>query len=54
MPKRISADELQTVLDAVSHFADGASIQDLADDTAVELPRRTLQRRLAQLVADGA
>ena len=53
MPKRISADELQTVLDAVSDVAHGASIQDLVDDTALELPRRTLQRRLAQLVADG-
>lgn len=49
MPKRVSGIEFEVILDAVGRFPDGASIEDIAASLATRLPRRTLQRRLAQL-----
>ena len=51
MPKQISQHELDLVLSAVSRFASGAGIQRISEALAGAIPRRTLQRRLAGLVA---
>jgi len=50
MPKRVSTTELDTIVDAVARFPDGASVDEIGKLTDITLPRRTLQRRLAQLV----
>ncbi|MFH0810842.1 MAG: Fic family protein [Pseudomonadota bacterium] len=53
MPKVVSQEELDTVLQAVGRFPEGASLEDVAGALAIQLPRRTLQRRLALLVEQG-
>lgn len=53
MPKQISANELTVVLDAVAANSDPASLEQVAGKLSQPLARRTLQRRLAQLVAEG-
>lgn len=45
-----SADALNTVADAISHFPGGAKIEQIETALAARLPRRTLQRRLAKLI----
>ncbi len=50
MPKIIPQNELDAVFQAVIHFPEGASIEDIRDDLEIDLTRRTLQRRLALLV----
>jgi len=50
MPKVVTAEELDTVLAAVSQYPDGIGVEQLHSAIAV-MPRRTLQRRLAELVA---
>ena len=45
-----SADALNTVADAISHFPGGAKIEQIEAALAARLPRRTLQRRLADLI----
>ena len=50
MPKRISQAELDAVLNVVARFPDGASIEEISAGMESPLPRRTLQRRLAELV----
>lgn len=51
MPKHIPQNELDAVLSAVGQFPEGASIKDISAVMKKVLPRRTLQRRLSQLVA---
>jgi hypothetical protein len=51
MPKHIPQNELDAVLRAVSQFPEGASIKDVSAVMEKLLPRRTLQRRLGQLIA---
>ena len=51
MPKYVSQNELDAVLQAVARFPQGVSVEHLGSVLEVKLPRRTLQRRLALLVA---
>lgn len=53
MPKQVPQKELDAVLQAVAQFTGGASIEDIRRVLEVELPRRTLQRRLALLSKQG-
>ncbi len=50
MAKLVSKDQLDTVLKAVAQFPNGATIEEISH-ALTTLPRRTLQRRLASLVA---
>jgi hypothetical protein len=50
MPKQIPQDELDAILEAVTQFPEGASVENLSQTLGKKLPRRTLQRRLARLV----
>lgn len=53
MPKQIPGNELDAVLSAVAHFPGGGSIEEIRGAlTVLTLPHRTLQRRLAWLVAE--
>jgi len=51
MPKQIPQATLDALLTAVSHFPEGASLDDILNDEETNLPRRTLQRHLAFLVS---
>ena len=51
MPKSISQHEFDVVLAAVARFSAGAAVEAIGQAMAVSIPRRTLQRRLAALVA---
>ncbi len=53
MPKQISAEELDSIVSVVSRYKDGVRIDTLMALPDIELGQRTLQRRLAQLVATG-
>ena len=50
MPKHVSQNELDAVLKAVGQFPEGAPVKDISMVMEQLLPRRTLQRRLGQLV----
>ncbi len=50
MPKQIPQDEFDVILKEVSHFREGVSIKNIIESLENRLSRRTLQRRLAQLV----
>lgn len=50
MPKQVSKKDLETILNAVARFPEGASIEDIRGALGGKIPRRTLQRRLALLV----
>jgi hypothetical protein len=50
MPKQIPQNELDAILEAVTQFPEGASVENLSETLGNKLPRRTLQRRLARLV----
>lgn len=52
MPKQITADELDQIVTAIVQFPEGAGIEALVKNGRIKLPRRTLQRRLAQLVKE--
>ena len=52
MPKIIDPNELTRLRDLVGRFPDGVGIEPLLRALRHKLSRRTLQRRLAQLVAD--
>jgi hypothetical protein len=53
MPKEISSAELNSVLQAVTAIPQPASLEEIAGKLPGSLARRTLQRRLAQLVAES-
>jgi hypothetical protein len=53
MPKEISSTELNAVFKAVTAFPRPASLEQIAGKLSRSLARRTLQRRLAQLVAEN-
>lgn len=53
MPKRIPDQEFEPILAALAEFPDGASIDRIIGTLVANLPRRTLQRRLAKLVEQG-
>jgi hypothetical protein len=50
VPKKVSQVELNSILEAVGRFPEGASVDEIATVLDMALPRRTLQRRLALLV----
>lgn len=54
MPKLVPPDEMDVVLRVVAGFPQGASVENISDTPEIELPRRTLQRRLALLVRQKA
>jgi hypothetical protein len=53
MPKEVPATQLNAVLKAVAAVSAPASLEEVAGKLPRSLPRRTLQRRLARLVAEG-
>ena len=53
MPKRIASTELEALIEVIGGLPGGASIDDIARAPGIDLPRRTLQRRLATLVKYG-
>ena len=50
MPKQISTDELDAIVEAVAKFPNGAAVDEIRHLHKPTLPHRTLQRRLARLV----
>ncbi|MBI3775374.1 MAG: Fic family protein [Gammaproteobacteria bacterium] len=50
VPKQILQNEFDLILQAVTRFPDGGSVEHISDVLEFKLPRRTLQRRLALLV----
>lgn len=50
MPKRISQDELDKILQVVAGFSEGASLGEIIEELGGMVPRRTLQRHLSRLV----
>src|SRR3990170_4462624 len=50
MPKQVSEEELDTILQAILRFPKGGSIEDISSMMEKAHARRTLQRRLALLV----
>ena len=52
MPKQIPGNELDAVLSAAAQFPGGGSIEGIRGALQLALPHRTLQRRLAWLVAE--
>jgi len=53
MPKSVPQSELDAVCQAVERLPAGASIEDIRGVLDLDLPRRTLQRRLARLTEQG-
>lgn len=53
MPKQIPHSELDVLLSVVGRYRDGVSIEELTRTADLSVSRRTLQRRLAQLVEQG-
>ncbi len=52
MPKQISTNELNAIVDAVAKLPNGASVDEIRHQYKPTLPRRTLQRRLTRLVEE--
>ena len=53
MPKKVPKKELDAIVDAVHRLPTGVSIKRLGELLGDAFPRRTLQRRLAALAAEG-
>jgi hypothetical protein len=53
MPKQVSPEELDHIVAAVGRHPEGVGIEGLLTHTGLDLAHRTLQRRLARLVAEG-
>ena len=53
MPKQIASSEFEVLIEIAGRFPGGASLDDIGRGLEIDLPRRTLQRRLARLVEDG-
>lgn len=50
MPKVVSPQELNQIVDLIAKYSDGIGMEGLAQVVGANLPRRTLQRRLATLI----
>ncbi len=50
MPRQVPQSQLNTVLAVAARFPESASLNDIAHELGITLPRRTLQRHLALLV----
>ena len=53
MPKQVAEAEFEAIVNAVRRLADGGSVRRIGEALGETMPRRTLQRRLAALVAQG-
>jgi DNA-binding Lrp family transcriptional regulator len=53
MPKIVQPTEFDEIAKAVARLPAGAALEEIAAAIGGELSRRTLQRRLAELVAEG-
>lgn len=53
MPKKISIKDLEIIIQAIARYPEGIGIEALYASAGLGLSRRTLQRRLSTLVADG-
>ncbi len=53
MPKIARSDSLDTIVDVVEVFPLGVAVSTLLDRPELQIPKRTLQRRLDQLVREG-
>lgn len=53
MPLQIPPEQLETIVRSVGSFPAGASVGQLMELPGIDLPRRTLQRRLERLVETG-
>ena len=53
MPKQVSEAEFEAIVNAVRRLAEGGSVRRIWEALGETMPRRTLQRRLAALVAQG-
>jgi hypothetical protein len=53
MPKRITDDEFDKILQAIAGFPEGVGLEEINLALGGALPRRTLQRRLSLLVEQG-
>ena len=53
MPKQVAEAEFEAIVNALSGLADGGSVSRIGKALGETMPRRTLQRRLAALVAQG-
>lgn len=53
MPKVIRSEEFDQIAEVVGRFADGANLDEILAAIGDVLSRRTLQRRLADLIAEG-
>ena len=53
MPKQVESSEFDVLIEILGRRPEGASIDDIARASEIDLSRRTLQRRLATLVKDG-
>ena len=53
MPKQVARAEYERLIEVVGKFPEGVSTDEIACAPEINLSRRTLQRRLAELVQDG-
>ena len=53
MPKQVAEAEFEAIVNAVRRLAGGGSVRRIGEALGETMPRRTLQRRLAALVAQG-
>jgi len=53
MPKQVAEAEFEAIVNAVRRLAGGGSVRRIGEALGETMPRRTLQRRLAMLVAQG-
>jgi hypothetical protein len=53
MPRRIPEPEFEAILAAIARFPDGTALDRIHETLEIQLPRRTLQRRLATLAEQG-
>lgn len=53
MPKQVAEAEFEAIVNALSGLAGGGSVSRIREALGETMPRRTLQRRLAVLVAQG-
>lgn len=53
MPELVSQEELHAILQEIRRFPEGRRIVEVGVGLAIEIPRRTLQRRLNQLMDQG-
>ena len=53
MPKQVTQEELDAIVEVVRQFPNGAALEGISDKLNRDISRRTLQRHLSRLVQDG-